>query len=56
MGTFEEIIRYVGIFGLGAILGILIKHFLDKDRERGSRVFNAKKRILCCSCKCNFGF
>lgn len=38
------IFKYLGVLGLGSIIGIITKHLLDKDRERGKQILEIKVR------------
>jgi flagellar motor component MotA len=43
MDTLETIIQLASTLGLGALLGVLIKNFLDRNREAQARLFTARR-------------
>lgn len=41
-----DLIQILGLLGVGSFVGIVVKHFLDKDEEKQLRDFNFKKEVF----------
>lgn len=40
---YSQIMQYVGSLGIGAVIGVLLKHYLDKNQRNNELLFNARK-------------